>query len=255
MSQKELRKKQRERFFLNQFLERKGITPTGITPSETPDFLMELEGRTVGIEITEIFVQGSEWKPSPHFTGDLPLQARETYENRIVSRAERIYSETVKPLISVFIVFSNGINYATNRDGVAELIAHQVTDMSARNSHTADWKPGTHENEDDLLCDSVSFIQIQKVPEKRFARWTVSRAGLVATLTQGHLQNAINLKKEKLNEYKVGADEIWLVMFIDRRRPSQMLQTPPDFSLESISSPFDRTFYYCFGTNAPVIEL
>jgi len=255
MSDKECRKKDREQFFLEQFLKYAVITPTSITRSEKPDFLITLDGRTVGVEVTEIFVQDGEWRPNPQLTTELPLTAIETYTDAISSKAFKLYSEANNPFVSAYIVFSNGINYATNRDRVAELIANQITDMIAINSPTAEWRPGTHENEDDLLCDSVYFIHIQKVPDKQFARWTVSRAGLVATLTQRHLQNAINRKKEKLNEYRVKAYEIWLLMFIDRGRPSQMLQTPQNFPLESLSSPFDKTFYYCYGTSDPVIEL
>jgi len=51
------KKKQREKFLLDRFFEHQGITPTRIDPGESPDFLVDIDGRTVGIEVTELFIQ------------------------------------------------------------------------------------------------------------------------------------------------------------------------------------------------------
>jgi hypothetical protein len=82
------------------------------------------------------------------------------------------------------------------------------------------------------------------VPDRRFARWTVARPGLVATLTPKHIQEVIDKKAKKINSYKKKAEEVWLLIVADRTRPSQKFSVMPDFPLSSISSPFARTFYY-----------
>ena len=80
------------------------------------------------------------------------------------------------------------------------------------------------------------------------------RPGLVRNLTLKHLQERISLKAPKLEGYRKNIEEIWLLMVVDRTRPSQMLRNT-NLSLESLSSPFDKTFYYCYGPNEPVVEL
>lgn len=254
MNAKDDKKKNRETFLLEQFFKQQGIAPTNLVPSEGPDFLMELDGRAIGVEITEVHVQGSDWKPNPHFTGELRLRAIENYTADIVSKAREIYFKAEAPLISAQIVLSNSITDATNRDRVAELLAYQIIDMTLQNPYCAEWRPGTFAVEDNLLCESVDFIHVSQVLDEQFARWTTPNVGLVATLTPEHLLRAVNKKKGKINNYKLRVSEIWLVMVADRELPSQKFQCPPNFSVVSLSSPFDRTFYYGHMANEPVIE-
>jgi hypothetical protein len=47
-------KKARERFYLDQFLNSQGITPTQIEEREEPDFLIQHEGRQIGVEVTQL---------------------------------------------------------------------------------------------------------------------------------------------------------------------------------------------------------
>ena len=59
-------KKQHERFLLDRFLELQGISPTSIKPLDPPDFLIDLEGRRVGIEVTELFIRSSKSAEHPN---------------------------------------------------------------------------------------------------------------------------------------------------------------------------------------------
>ena len=129
-------------------------------------------------------------------------------------------------------------------DQIAELIAHQIQTMSLQNSQAVAWRSSEDENEERSLSESVAIIHTDRVPKLRFARWTVARPGLVATLTPNHLQEVIDKKAKKINGYKKVAEEIWLLIVADRTRPSQKFSVMPDFPLDSISSPFAKTFYY-----------
>jgi hypothetical protein len=81
-------KKQHERFLLDRFLELQGITPTDIVPREHPDFLIDLEGRKVGIEVTELSIR-SRSKGHPRPDGKPFLQDIESITNQIVSTARK----------------------------------------------------------------------------------------------------------------------------------------------------------------------
>jgi hypothetical protein len=172
-----------------------------------------------------------------------------------VSKAREIYFDARNPPVLATIWFSGRITLDKKKgDQIAELIAHQIQSMSLQNSQAVAWRSSEDENEERSLSESVDMIHTDKVPELRFARWTVARPGLVATLTPKHLQEVIDKKAKKINGYKKKADEIWLLIFADRTLPSQMFSLAPDFPLVSVSSPFTKTFY-CDYVAEEVIDL
>ena len=217
-------KKKHERFLLDRFLEHQGITPTRIVPGESPDFLIDIEGRTVGIEVTELFIRSDKSEAHPQPEEEPLLQAAESITNLIVSKAREIYFDAGNAPVLSTIWFSDRITLDKKKgDQIAELIAHQIQSMSLKNSQAVAWRSSEDENDERSLSESVAIIRTYKVPDLRFARWTVARPGLVATLTRKHLQEVIDKKAEKINAYKKRAEEIWLLIVADRTRPSQKL--------------------------------
>jgi hypothetical protein len=238
------KKKLHEKFLLDRFLEHQGITPTRIDPGESPDFLINLDGRVIGIEVTELFIQrcNSEARLLPE---DPTLQAIESISTQIVSKAREIYFDANNPPVLSHIVFSNRITPVDKRKGdqIAKLIADQIQSMSRQDSKGAYWRSSEDEKENPL-SEWVIFISTWRVPEPRFARWSPNSAGLVSILTPARLQEEIDKKASKINTYKKRAEEIWLLIVADRTRSSQKFSVMPDFPLDSISSPFTKTFYY-----------
>ena len=242
------KKKRREKFLLDRFLEHQGMAPTRIDPGESPDFLINLDGRTVGIEVTELFIQrcNSEARLLPK---DPPLQAIESISTQIVSKAREIYFDANNPPVLSQILFSNRITPDIDKrkgDQIAKLIADQIQSMSRQDSEVADWRSREDEKDENLLSEWVIFISAWRVPKLRFAQWspTNNSVGLVATLTPERLQEEIDKKASRINAYKKRAEEIWLLIVADRTRSSQKFSVMPDFPLDSISSPFAKTFYY-----------
>jgi len=238
------KKKQHERFLLDQFLGHQGITPKRVDPGESPDFLINLDGRTVGIEVTELFIQrcSSEARLLQH---DSLRQAIESVTTIIVDKAREIYFAANNPPVLSHILFSNGITPNINKrkgDQIAKLIADQIQRMSLQDSEGFEWTSREDEKESPL-SEWVSFISAHRVPE-RFTRWSPNSAGLVSTLTPARIQEQIDRKGSKINAYKSHAEEIWLLIVADRSRSSQKFSVMPDFSLDSICSPFAKTFYY-----------
>jgi hypothetical protein len=244
------KKKRRERFLLDRFLEHQGTTPTSVDPGESPDFIITLDGRTVGIELTELFIQrcNSEERLLPR---DPPLQAIESISVQIVSKAHEIYFDANNPPVLSHIVFSNRITPVDKRKGdqIAKLIADQIQSMSRQDSEGAVWRSRENEKEENALSEWVIFISTWKVPELRFARWSPNSAGLVSTLTPARLQEEIDKKASRISVYKKRAEDIWLLIVADRTRPSQKFSVMPNFPLDSISSPFAKTFYYGYASD------
>lgn len=247
-------KKQHERFLLDRFLELQGISPTSVQPREAPDFLIGLEGRDVGIEVTELFIRSGKSTVGPEPKERPLLQAEEKITNRIVSKAREIYFDAGNPLLMSTIWFSDRITLDKRKgDQIAELIAHQVQSMSLQDSPEAAWRPSEDENEEHPLSEWIDTIRTQRVPEygdaqwkDRFAQWTFAGSGLVAPLTPKRLQEVIDEKAEKIDRYKecAGTEEIWLLIVADCTLPSRMFYVATDFPRDSVSSPFAKTFYY-----------
>lgn len=109
--QRHEKKKQRERFFLDRFLEHQGLSPTCIQQPEPPDpdALIDLEGRRVGIELTEIFVRSGRKrsKTHPQSRGEPLPQAVETITDQIASTAREFYLDEGNPPALATIVFSS----------------------------------------------------------------------------------------------------------------------------------------------------
>jgi hypothetical protein len=248
------KKKQRERFLLDQFLKHQKITPKRIVPGESPDFLIDLEGRTVGIELTELFIRNNKPEAYPKPSEESLLKKIESSADRIMSRAREIYfSASNIPVLST-VVISDRITLDKKKgDQIAKLIADQIQRMSLQNSQNVKWRSLDEEDKEHPLFESVYFIHTERVPELRFAHWTVVKAGLVATLTPEYLQAEIDKKAKKINTYRKKAEEIWLLIVADPTQLSQKFSVPTEFPISSISSPFTRTFYYGYAAE-DVIE-
>jgi hypothetical protein len=252
----EERKKSREKFLLDRFLESQGLTPASIeTPAPPgPDFSIDLNGSKIGIELTEVFGLIQKSGAGLH-SRDIP-QAVESRSELIVSRAKDAYFQRNNLPVLVTIVFSNldPSNKREQTEQTARLIACEVEDMVSKTLQTADRRPDDFTGIGNPLCETVALIHVCKVPDLRFARWTVPKVGLVHKLTAIHLQDRIAAKEAKMNRYTRDGDEVWLLMVADTRSASQKFFHPPDFP-EAISSRFARTFYYCYGADHPVVEL
>jgi len=250
-------KKEHERFLLDRFLELQGISPTCVHALDPPDFLIGLEGRDVGIEVTELFIRSGKSTVGPEPKERPLLQAEETITNRIVSKARKIYFDAGNSLALSTIWFSDPVTLDKKKgDQIAELIAHQIASMSLQSWQSVTWRSSEDGNEDCSLSESVEMIHAYGVPELRFTRWTVARPGLVAPLIPKRLQEEIDKKAKKIIGYRkcAGTEEIWLLIFVDRTLPSQRFFVTPDFPRESVYSPFTRTFY-CDFVHKEAIEI
>jgi hypothetical protein len=155
--------KDHEKFLLERFLENQGISPTCIQQPNppAPDFLIDLEGRKVGIELTELFVRSKKSKAHPQPEEEQPLQAVEHIADKIVSDARKIYFDAGNPLVMSTIFFSDRITLDKKKGGqIAKLIAHQIQSMSLQNSQKVDWRSIEDENEEHPLSESVVSIHV-----------------------------------------------------------------------------------------------
>ena len=226
------RKKGLERFYLERFIDASGLAAEIVEERERPDFVVRVDGRDVGVEVTQLFVTQSANGPLP--------QAQEAISNRIVHRAREIYEACGAPPAHVSILFAVHELRQIDRDAVAAELASLVTGMNLTEWKRMDWRP----ERPGPLLDVISLVHGLGVPSREMAHWTVARAGWVAPLTADALQLRVNEKAKLLQEYRTHARENWLVIVSDGMKPSQLFDVRSGFSPETVSSPFDRTYFY-----------
>jgi hypothetical protein len=239
-----VRKKQHERFLLERFLNAASIEADIIEEREVPDFILRFKGRSVGIEVTELFISRD---PRQH-----PLQAQESIATRIVGLAQQIYQRSDGPPAHVSVCFAPGRDLRNlQRDRTANDLAAFVRNLDLHEWQHVDWR---HEDFDGALPKEISFVHALGVPSFGMAHWTVAQAGWATPLTPEALQYRINEKAQRLPNYQDAVNENWLLVVADATNPSGLLDTSSHFDASRLSSPFSRTFFYGYPDRA-IIEL
>lgn len=227
------RQKMRERFLLEKFFQAMAISAEIEEEREAPDFLVRVEGRLVGIEVTEVFISHDSARP---------LQALESISDRIIAQACQRYYECGGLPAHVSVCFNPGADLRTRRrDEIADALALLVRSFELTPWQRADYSPY---DVDDPLLDSIAFIHTLGVPSKGMAHWAVVRAGWVAPLTERALRERIEEKAQRLPSYRSVVPENWLLLVADRTRPSQLFELDTDLDAASVATPFSRTFFY-----------
>jgi hypothetical protein len=200
---------------------------------ESPDFILEFEGRRIGLEVTELFI-GDDGR-------SLQPQARTSIGSRIAMRARRRYEELGgKPVhVSIGLTLGDELRNA-NRDRVAESLAQFLLALDPPLDQAIFWRP-SYEN--DPLPPEVHYLNILAVPSWSMAHWYVPESGWVAPLEEAALQAKVDEKAANLSNYQQVTPEVWLLVATRGRSAAQFFEIRSDLRPERISSPFSRTYY------------
>ena len=83
------RQKWQEQFYLEQFIKAANLHAEIVETREAPDFIIRIDGRLIGIEVTKLFIS-HEWTSNS-------LQAQESIALRVVSAAQQQYQASGVP--------------------------------------------------------------------------------------------------------------------------------------------------------------
>jgi hypothetical protein len=228
------RQKQHERFLLERFFEAAALAAEIVDEWEAPDFIVQLEGRRIGVEVTELFIS--------HDTTQNLMQAQESISARIVSKARQIYDASGGPPAHVSVCFSPGRDLRKlNRDRTANDLATFVRALNLTEWQRVDWRPEDFEGP---LPEEISFVHALGVPGREMGHWTVARAGWAAPVTVGALQMRVDEKATRLPKYREAVSENWLVIIADATKPSGLFDARSQIDTGAVSSPFSRTYFY-----------
>ena len=229
------KKRPRERFLLEQFFEAANIAAIiQNEEGEAPDFIVEVDGKIIGVELTDLFI----------LDGNHPnnLQASESLADRIIAEACSIYSSFNKPPLHVRVAFRPCANLkAVNRSDVSRAIAGIVVKRIPAPGARFRWYGN---RETDSLANLVSSIHITGAHIDGRNRWVAVGAGWVATESQSVLQRRIDEKAALLESYRLRATTNWLLLVTGGTKPSQFIEPPLPQIARATFSPFERTFFF-----------
>jgi hypothetical protein len=225
--------KARERWLLEQFLAVSKIR-TVIVEREAPDFEIEVEARRIGVEVTELF-----HSPQP---GQLPLQAASSISAEIVQRAQRLHAAIGGPSLRVSVAFSDRRGLGSiRRDQAAQALLDIVHETLLQPGTALDWRP--RYKEDLKRAEVFSHVHIYRQPPTIQPHWLVVAAGWVAPLTAELVQSRIDQKALRMAQYQSALPEIWLLIGVLGRDPSQFFEVDSSQPNVTMNSPFHRTYY------------
>jgi hypothetical protein len=228
------RQKQHERFLLERFFEDAALPAEIVDELEAPEFIVQFEGRRIGVEVTELFIS--------HDTTQNLMQAQESISAKIVSRACQIYDASGGLPAHVSVCFGPGRDLRKlNRDRTANDLATFVRTLNLTEWQRVDWRPGDFEGP---LPEEISFVHALGVPGREMAHWTVARAGWAAPVTVGALQMRVDEKAMRLPKYRETVAENWLLVIADATKPSGLFDARSQIETGVVSSPFSRTYFY-----------
>ncbi len=226
-----LSRKWRERQLFDAFIRLSHINAVVAEEREAPDFILRVDGKVVGVELTEIYVEDDGQPLAP--------KARESLATKAVSQARQQYEKRGGRPLHVAVGFIPNADLQVNdRTRIAESLAEFLLMQELPADGYKSWSHSRRLS----LPSQIGFINAFLVPSPDCAHWYAPQAGWVAPLTEKIISDSIGSKVTKLDSYRSAVQDSWLVLVVAGGAPSQAFEPAPDLAWETIVSPFARTF-------------
>lgn len=222
-----------ERRYLDRALGLLHLTPEGpIASSETPDFLVPLDRRILGIEVTAFYL------PEPD--ADQPHQARVGMRQVAVEQARRLYrSNGGSPLYVT-------VHFAQDRS-LSKRGAYELGPLLARAIQATPVPPSIEEGAVhvplELLPPEVASISIAASVDASDELWYAGISGWVAPIERSHIDREIARKAKRLAAIRQKCSVNWLLIVNDGFRGGAFCKLSADALSLRFISPFDRTLW------------
>jgi hypothetical protein len=198
------------------------------TKSESPDFLIKIDGTIVGFEHTQLLT----------FEGIKRLRKQEGRRDLINYQARKIVEKASPDLaIEVRVLFNlNNTPPGSKNSDMSNELAAIVLGYTAGLSDRL-----IRLDIDNTLPDWMSSIYLATRPNWEMARWGPVEAGIATVGGIERITEAIREKNEKVPRYRESCDRIVLLLAAGHR-PSGFVHAD-DTTLEHVfSSAFDETY-------------
>ncbi len=239
---REQKKKWLERRAIESFLNSLGISAgPALTDGEKPDFVLHLNGRSIGIEHTRVHRQ------SCGVDGDDKLpneREQEALQDAVVRQAQERFEADGGPPLLTSIHFNGPIPMARVRP-LSEAIAERIKRALPTNNELKTLRRD-RDVEWQTFPKEVGYIHLYSFPEIDESRWTPSVATWVPRIPPSALGGLINTKEYRLPSFDPACDEFWLVLVAEGNRASSLMHLVDDCT-PGAGSRFDRVYYHDLG--------
>lgn len=227
-------KKDYERFLLDQFI--KGLAPPPLVNRtinfESPDFILETDEATIGIELREVMQLGDS---------ERPLQEQENLREQIVALAQVEYEKATAILTNVSVHFRR--NRVFRRREV-ETLARQLAEIVVQHAPSTDGQAARCTwLEDGRFSNEIADISIQRFDAMGANCWNASSGGVwVPKFGINQIQTFVDEKSGKCGSYLTHCDAVWLVLAFSFHRLASIIDLEDSVFSHSFPSGFNRIF-------------
>jgi hypothetical protein len=246
MSNKQEGQKRLEEFHFSVFLylfKKQHLQFQDVEPEfgDKPDLLIPTSAGKIGVEHTLLFITERN---------ENSLQTQEDLKQEIVDRARQISEDNSVPPLRVDILFRVNFSNGSMKEQIIPALASIIQANCPQNDEEIEINADGPENI--ILPEGIYklFISRNYWPPKH--HWQVIEAGWVLhderndlqQIIIDRLQERINEKDDKYKEYIIKCSQCWLLIVVDRSRPSQGIQVENENTLQhKFVSNYDRIFY------------
>jgi hypothetical protein len=222
-----------EDFHIERFLVAAGISPDEKPqPSESPDCLLRLAGRLIGLEHTEFFL--------PSKAGEISPKQHNSYQELCVEHARQVFRKSGGPALYVYPIFNTHRVPRTKQDAydvgkrLAELVALNGWPQSPYLQRFKDWRK---------LPEFDSYFVMSSL-DGQDELWHSGGGGMVQTVEPKHIQACLDEKAPLYARYLQSTPVVWLLIVNDMFRGGTPCKIGIEASMEYYTTPFDRIFWF-----------
>jgi hypothetical protein len=225
--------KRLERWYIEQLRRAVPDFPPGtVHCDESPDFLVQGDQRTIGIEVTVFHC------PSPE--GKRPHQEEQALKDRVVAAANKIHAEAggLGLYVTVFFARPTSITkHDVREQGAAIARAVAVTAPPGSLAEPAMRVPW------DRLPPGVTDITIRPSIDGQDRLWSADAGGWVARVGPTQIQAVLDRKRAMASRALAKCDEMWLIIVNDEFSRGAPVELPEESGQADYDHRFDRLFW------------
>jgi hypothetical protein len=193
-----------------------------------PDIVIQVNGRKIGIEITDIIL-------------DEQIRKREASQDAILDEAQRLFEEEHHLPLHVTVDFVDSASWKKRECQqvavfLADAIKHCVLQVKGLSQYQAQFDIGL----DNIIHTHIQHVSIFYSSKLTIPCWSPITSFWVPNAPVEIIQTIINRKSKNVNGYLTGCDEVWLLM-LETGSPSSYIDHFDKLKETSFVSGFART--------------